>query len=120
METIKFRAWDKEEKKMVLSSDHKHKACYNFEGWDVSDICAINSLLKQEEYIFMQFTGLKDKKGKEIFEGDIVDTRYGRRVVEWDDNNSGFQPFNEVINAPDAETESEVIGNILENTDLIK
>ena len=66
MREIKFRAWDNDEKKMFYDVEHTHNgdivpmACF---GWvlDCSNL-----------YDVMQFTGLKDKNGKEIYEGDIV------------------------------------------------
>jgi uncharacterized phage protein (TIGR01671 family) len=83
-----------------------------------------------------QFTGLTDKNGKKIFEGDIVDAKEewwfasgpaGHDtpilVVEWDDEFCGFAPFADYdcdcgvyINASGCE----VIGNIYDNPELLK
>ena len=80
-----------------------------------------------------QYTGLKDKSGKEIYEGDIIgfddctSTESGYReqqcvgVVEWSDETVSFEVSNR-LSAESYEVLSEclVIGNIYENPELLK
>jgi len=110
---IKFRAWIKSVKAM---SDWNTilKECDRF------------SLLHDANFELMQFTGLKDKTGKEIYEGDIVKTKAEQAgVCEWGElkNMTGFVFYvpgtmGEYFN-PEL-CEFEVIGNIYENKELLE
>lgn len=77
-----------------------------------------------DEIKFMQSTGLKDKNGKEIFEGDILGTKDGllNGVVEyrsdlgmWTNSLIRYNNFERLCNVANSR---EVIGNIYENPEL--
>ena len=123
---IKFRAWDNENKYMITSKQGIFTALRNSMNITVQDNGYYNNgdLLKpnKEKYTLMQYTGLKDKNGVEIYEDDIVkyegeDTSY---VVMFDptgywclDGNGARN--SEMLYYEDVFKYLEVIGNIYEN-----
>ncbi|WP_405347953.1 YopX family protein [Fusobacterium animalis] len=124
MREIKFRAWLKEKKIMgeVLGIDILHKEIF-FSNEDVD--CYEHSDFKDIE--LMQYTGLYDKKGKEIYEGDIVKLRanHGIGIIRYSDEWGAFvveyiktRPL-VVLGMNYYKEDIEVIGNIYENSELL-
>ena len=133
----RFRVWDKHSQKMfandeliiwnnnVYANDSKKLSCNHLKGWSID-----------EEYL-MQSTGLFDKKGVEIFEGDVIST-YTDNLVIKRDNLLGFYVevvkveekrnyFAETVDieyldlfAKDFGVAVEVLGNIYENKDILE
>ncbi len=120
---IKFRAWDNENKYMITSKQGIFTALRNSMNITVQDNGYYNNgdLLKpnKEKYTLMQYTGLKDKNGVEIYEGDKVKAKfYGKEVAGEIGFNSGcYLLWNSCVsdNQLFIFTDIEVIGNIYEN-----
>ena len=118
MRTIKFRVWiyDKQVEDGYLNDVYyqfhrDNEGYYVYENWrDAEDGIS-------RRCIPMQFTGLHDKNGKEVFEGDIFELG----VVEWIDGAFRFKNSNcyMVIDSHIAHN-FEIIGNIFENAELVK
>jgi uncharacterized phage protein (TIGR01671 family) len=119
---IKFRAWLLERKMWLnwgFSVDETQGTVYD------SDLAEYSN---GKDVVLIQYTGLKDKNGKEIYEGDIVKAQDGVWNVEIRDLEEGVFLTNDVQKRASIEhadgdyclRETEVIGNIYENPELLK
>ncbi len=114
MRAIKFRAWDTFDKKMVYFS--------------------LGEGIRLHDRVITQFTGLLDKNGKEIYEGDILATYEGEemgwysagQVYWWEDSASfiladkeTYMSEDEYADDPQEWNDYEVIGNIYETPELL-
>lgn len=96
-EEIKFRVWSKKDKEL-------------FQPHAISE-----EILKNDDLVVMQYTGLKDKNGKEIYEGDIVERSKFNFIVRFIDG--CFQEVNpglEKDRSPLYLNNYKIIGNIYE------
>lgn len=138
----RFRAWLKKEQKMDNEIDHI--SWLEDELYCIGD--GITYMVSAEDLVLMQSTGLKDKNGKEIFEGDILEIQGIRMVVKFGSYEyiessksnghtlgvvyDGLGFYVECINAADPDRispfepktlkESYVIGNRFETPELLE
>lgn len=120
MREIKFRVWNKQVKKLFYLDRHGL-----LEDSLEQVLFATNIIEADEEagsnFELMQFTGLKDKNGREIYEGDILqwcDTSTVKTKWTVEATDGGWYPFIEQM-LTDRPDRFEVIGNIYENPGLL-
>jgi uncharacterized phage protein (TIGR01671 family) len=128
MREIKFRAWTKAEQKMYRYVEHTTYADGSNGVTMLVDTDGYSFAPNESDIELMQYTGLKDAKGKEIYEGDILRipgnyVGYGTHnaVVEWSDKELGWSTSSglKMTHYYDAPTELEIIGNIHDNPELL-
>ena len=125
MREIKFRVWNTETNKMIINV--KEMGVFALQSfYSIDEFLVIPT---NEKYPLMQYTGLKDKNGVEIYEGDIVRTTSNELTGKWKHKIYKIE-FKEINCLAGAKymgfdfqfnvDEVEVIGNIYENKELLK
>lgn len=127
---LKFRCWDKSKNIMGIVEaltlgevKDENWICYRTDSMEVKERPTGN-YVKKKDAVIMQFVGLKDKNGKEIFEGDIIrfDNDWYSEVYQHGCGEWFAASFSiwENISEDGKENSWEVIGNIYTTLELLK
>jgi uncharacterized phage protein (TIGR01671 family) len=127
---FKFRVWDKLAERMIYPhNDNQQHFIIDLNG----QFHNLQNGSGGDDYVIQQYTGLTDKNGKEIYEGDIVqynqNSSYDNMnfIAKWSDDklgfifqsNSGEQLVNQTPHL-NRFKHLEVVGNIFEHSELLK
>lgn len=121
METVNFIKWNKAQYAQISTRFYDKQKGKNIDDWHV-----YGHEDGGDNVILMQYTGLKDKNGKEIYEGDIVVGYFNcKKIIGWIFYGSDATFFIQReglygIGLNNVEDWAEIIGNIYENPELLK
>lgn len=126
---IKFRAWDKK-RNIMIGSDYPDNWANDREEWyaDNNLMCleGIEYAVQDENLEVMQFTGLKDKNNKKIYEGDILKSKGKIYFAAYKMASFELRKESDPVNCASGRRNycdwllMEVIGNIYESPELLK
>jgi uncharacterized phage protein (TIGR01671 family) len=122
--TPEFRAWDKKNEIYLYNVQYAYDTLSGFIKYDdgknaTYDESCFGDFLDNKRYDTEQFTGLKDKHGNKIFEGDIVRNEHEKtRVVNFKEGSFLVEDF--YFGSIGAGMGLEIIGNVHENLELLE
>lgn len=134
----KFRVWDKKENKMIYPEKFSDKIVIQL-GGVIGLFNGSTYDTETDRFILLQFTGLLDKNGKEIYEGDILKTQGHKdnyptkHIAIFNEEELGFKlrwyqhytdkkykGFYDIKISDNPYKVFEIIGNIYSNPELLK
>lgn len=117
---IKFRIWDNADKKYLSLQDYQDLGAIEVENDGILTLSPryrflTSMMIMPERFIPQQYVGLKDKNGKDVYEGDLILIGEKRRKVEVIFKDGSFGYLYNGVCVPFQYQNPEVIGNIYEN-----
>ena len=127
MRELKFRVWIKDEERYYDESDEESymivpngNVTYTSESYEEDGVWFNDTTSATNDVVVEQYTGLKDRNGKEIYEGDIIESTWNgdKAEVVWNDVEGEWEHYAD-FNTHSKYSGSVVIGNIHESPELL-
>lgn len=130
MREINFRVWDNVDKKFISLDDYQKLGAVEIENDGTLTLSPryrflISMMIMPTRFILSQNTGLIDKNGRNVFEGDIVMFDYEwtkpneTGIIQWNKDNASFQIKGHIPSSSMKHlSQMKIIGNIYENQEV--